>query len=100
MEANLGVQRISFDLEQNEFVYFGNQLVDFQQTSLESRDALNFASVSLALVGDNSNSAFTSPVSGGRYRLEVGQSVGTKNFTSVVADIRRYFSLLRRGKLF
>ncbi len=31
-------------------------------------------------------------MSGGRYRLEVGQSLGSINFTSVVADVRRYFS--------
>ena len=105
VEANIGVQRISFDLEEMTFTYFLNQLVDRQQRSLNSREdcqrfldreqcpeTINLATVSLALVGDNSNSAFTSPVSGGRYRLEVGQAVGTKNFTSIVADYRRYFS--------
>ena len=96
VEANLGVQRISFDLEEIEYRYFGSQLIDFRQTSLDSREALNFATVSVALVGDNSNIGYTSPVSGGRYRLEVGQAVGTKNFTNLVGDVRRYFSLSRK----
>ena len=93
VESNIGVQRISFDLEEQTFLFnrFG-QLIDRRINPLDSRDAINLATVSLALVGDNSNSAFTSPVSGGRYRLEVAQAVGTENFTSVVADIRRYFS--------
>ena len=96
VEGNIGIQRISFDLEELTYTYFFNQLVDRRQRSLDSRDAVNLASVSLALVGDNSNSAFTSPVSGGRYRLEVGQAIGvgtnSPSFTSVVADVRRYFS--------
>ena len=92
VEANVGVQRISFDLEELAYTYFGNQLVDRQQRSLPSRPPLNLATASLALVGDNSNSAFTSPVSGGRYRLEVAQAVGTESFTSVVVDYRRYFN--------
>ena len=95
VEANIGVQRISFDLEEQTYTYFFNQLVDVQRESLPSREAINLASVSLALVGDNSNSAFTGPVSGGRYRLEVAQSVGTKNFTSIVTDYRRYFAPTR-----
>ena len=92
VEANIGVQRISFDVEERTYTYLFSQLVDLRQRSLDSRDAINLATVSLALVGDNSNSAFTSPVSGGRYRIEVAQAVGTENFTSVVMDYRRYFS--------
>ena len=95
VEANVGVQRISFDLEEQTYTYFFNQLVDVQRRSLPSREAINLATVSLALVGDNSNSAFTGPVSGGRYRLEVAQSVGTRNFTSIVTDYRRYFAPTR-----
>ncbi|MEE2668994.1 MAG: peptidase S9 [Gemmatimonadota bacterium] len=111
VETNLGVQRISFDLEQDTYVLdpYGRLAANPQRTSLPkcsssdsgnqggfysncSRDPVNLASVSIALVGDNSNSAFVSPVSGGRFRLEVGPSVGTENFTSVVADFRRYLS--------
>ena len=92
VETNIGVQRISFDVERITYTYFGNVLVDNASQSLLARDAVNLATASIALVGDNSNIAYTSPVSGGRYRLEVGQAVGTETFTSVVADVRRYFS--------
>jgi Tol biopolymer transport system component len=92
VEGNIGIQRYSFDLEERVSFFDGGFFVGSETTSLTSRPALNLASASIALVGDNSNIAYTSPVSGGRYRLEVGQSVGTLNFTSLVLDVRRYFS--------
>jgi len=107
LEGNIGVQRYSYDLEEHVYTYDFYGLSGFGRNSLNSdadclrvilrpcQDAINLASASVALVGDNSNTGLTSPVSGGRYRLEVGQSVGTKNFTSVVADIRRYISPTR-----
>jgi outer membrane protein assembly factor BamA len=93
VEGNFGLQRYSYDLEQRTSVYdsFGF-FQGFSQTSLPSPDAINLVSASVALVGDRSNIGFTSPISGGRFRLEVGQSVGTVNFTSLVLDVRRYFS--------
>jgi outer membrane protein assembly factor BamA len=97
VETNVGIQRYSYDLEEQTYNYdpFGNFL-GIQKSSLPSRDALNLASGSLALVGDNSIGGFTSPVAGRRYRLEVGQSVGlganSPTFTSVVADVRRYMT--------
>ena len=101
VEANVGVQRISFDTEEQIFHYNAfNEFVNFERNSIDCQtallarncDAITLASASIALVGDNSFGGFTSPVSGGRYRLEVGQSLGSKNFTSVVADYRRYLS--------
>ena len=97
VEGNIGLQRYSYDLEERvtNFDFFGN-FRGFQETPLDSRDALNLASASVALVGDNSLSAFTGPIGGGRYRLELGQAVGlgsnSPSFTSVVADVRRYLS--------
>jgi hypothetical protein len=93
VEANVGVTRYSYDLELDRFFInaFG-QVFGYDRQSLPTRDALNLAQGSIALVGDNSFFGFTSPVSGGRYRLEVGGVVGTENFSNVVADYRRYFS--------
>jgi outer membrane protein assembly factor BamA len=94
VEGNIGVQRYSYDVEQLTYRYdpFGNFL-GYRQIDLPSfREPLNLVSASLALVGDNSLPGFTSPSGGRRYRLEVGQSVGSKNFTSVVADVRRYMT--------
>ncbi len=93
IESNIGVQRWSFDLEEDR--YYVSSFGAFgavQRVPLPSRDALNLASASIALVGDNSITGFTSPIDGGRFRLEVGETLGTLNFTSLVADFRRYLS--------
>jgi len=89
-----GVTRYSFDLELEELVYQNFRLVDRRQTSSNDDlpDPLNLVSSSVALVGDNSFFGLTSPVRGGRYRLEVGTTVGNLNFHSVTADYRRYFN--------
>ena len=96
VEGNIGVQRWSFDLEEDR--YFLSQFGGVgasQRISLDAREPINLASASIALVGDNSLTGFTSPVDGGRFRLEVSQTLGTLNFTSLVADFRRYFSPTR-----
>ena len=52
---------------------------------------LYYAQANAALVGDNSFAAFTSPISGMRYRFEVSPTVGTVIFNTGLADVRRYF---------
>ena len=93
IESNFGVQRWSFDLEEDRY-YMGSfgGFGAAQRLSLPSRDPLNLASANIALVGDNSLTGFTSPIDGGRFRLEVGRTMGTLDFTSVVTDFRRYLS--------
>jgi outer membrane protein assembly factor BamA len=46
----------------------------------------------VALVGDNSFFGFVGPIRGGRYRLEVQQTWGSADYTTFIADWRRYFS--------
>ena len=53
---------------------------------------MNLAQASLALVGDNSFNAFTSPVRGVRYRYELEATIGTVSYQTVTADYRRYFN--------
>ncbi len=43
-----------------------------------------------AVVGDWAMFGFTSPIAGGRYRLEVSPTVGSMKFNSVLADYRQY----------
>ena len=50
---------------------------------------------SAALVGDNSFFGFVSPIRGERYRFEVQRTQGDVDFTTVIADYRRYFSPTR-----
>lgn len=94
VEASVGLTRYSYDVEEDRF-FLNNlgQIFDADRISHPSPDALNLATVSIALVGDNSFMGFTSPVSGSRFRFELGQIMGTENFTTVLADYRRYFRL-------
>ncbi|MDX1547779.1 MAG: peptidase S9, partial [Rhodothermales bacterium] len=63
----------------------------FQGSFLCEPDAIYFAQGGLAYVGDFANFGFTSPVQGGRYRLEVSPRVGTDSYVTALADYRRYF---------
>jgi Tol biopolymer transport system component len=76
------VQSVLFDS-------FGNPVAQTVQ-SLPSFDPVYYASGTIAYVGDASYSAFTNPIQGERYRLEVSPSVGTLTYTSVLADYRKY----------
>jgi len=94
VEANLGFSRYAYDIEDDQIWYQGGYTVDVQRKQRDDLepDPLNLFQASVALVGDNSFSAFTSPVRGGRYRLELQTTHGTASFQTVVADYRRYFS--------
>ena len=94
VEFQGGVTRISFDqiVQTTAFSLNTGQLLvdDSTQTSLaQPADARR--STSAALVFDTSNFGATSPVQGQRYRLEASPTFGSVQFTSVLADYRRYF---------
>lgn len=95
VEANLGFTRYSFDVEQDRIIYDAlGRVIDqrrVQRDDLEP-DPLNLVQASLALVGDYSFFGFTSPIRGGRYRLELETTRGTADFQTLTADYRRYFS--------
>ncbi|MFV2007099.1 MAG: BamA/TamA family outer membrane protein [Longimicrobiales bacterium] len=93
IEARAGLTRWSFDNQVDRFFVnqFG-QIIGTDRISQPSAPALNLFAASIALVGDNSFSGFTSPVGGGRYRIEVGPTIGSINYTNVTVDVRRYFS--------
>jgi len=95
VEFSAGATRYSYDIELDKYYMdaFG-RIVDFARESLNDSvpDPLNMVETSAALVGDNSFFGFTSPIRGGRYRLEVQQTWGTAKYTTLIADWRRYFS--------
>ncbi len=54
------------------------------------RDPKYLASGSAAYVRDFTTNGLTGPLQGGRWRLEVSPTLGTQNFVTARADIRRY----------
>jgi Tol biopolymer transport system component len=83
------------DIQTHYYDFFGNWIGRQEVAPDSVQDPLDLAEVSVAFVEDNSFSGFTGPVRGFRSRLEVGQTTGTANFTSVLADLRRYYSPLQ-----
>ncbi|MFO8098475.1 MAG: peptidase S9 [Salinibacter sp.] len=82
---------------------FSGTVRDFFQTpvgfrrdtrSLDVPDPLYLSQTAAAYVVDFTNFGFTSPVQGGRYRLQVGSTLGSTQYATVLADVRRY---LRTG---
>ena len=96
VEFGLGVTRYSYDFELDKFYVnaFG-QTVGYGRESITSPNPLTLAQTSIALVGDNSFFGFVSPIRGGRYRLEVEQTTGSVDFTTLITDFRRYYAPFR-----
>jgi len=91
-----------YSQEIQEITAVGNTLIATQHTNATSYPSISYASPSIALVGDNSNAAYTSPVVGERYRFSYAPVVGSFSFQTVTADYRKYlfmkpFSLAFRG---
>ncbi len=97
-EFGLGATRYSYDVETYTYYYdsFGRpyNLVREDRDDL-APDALSLVEASAALVGDNTFFGFVSPVRGGRYRLEVQQTFGNVDFTTLIVDWRRYYAAHR-----
>lgn len=91
VEFGGGVQRIAVSTRVDSLYIVGNSVAGRTRNNGQSQPAINLGRVSAALVGDNSFSAFTSPVAGGRYRLELAANVGDIDFQTALADYRRYF---------
>ncbi|MGH7466961.1 MAG: peptidase S9 [Longimicrobiales bacterium] len=90
-ELSGGFTRYSYDREVHEFlVALNGQILDEERSSAPTPAALNLMEGSLAFVGDNSYFGFTSPVAGQRFRVEVTPTFGSLQFSSLLADYRRY----------
>jgi hypothetical protein len=101
-EVQGGFTRYGFDLEYDSYVsdpqnpglifFDGRRPVEgFNQR------ALNLGQAGAAFVGDNSIFGFASPIRGGRYRFGIDGTVGTLNFATATADVRRYAFLRLPG---
>jgi dipeptidyl aminopeptidase/acylaminoacyl peptidase len=91
MSANL--THYGFDTELFRTIFdAASDVVDQQRTTLANQyKPVWFAEPSVAIVGDNSFAAFTSPVQGERFRLQYTYTAGSVNYQTATADYRRYF---------
>jgi Omp85 superfamily domain len=95
IEASLSATRLGFSTQIQQLVVDGAGNV-YQQNVIDdttTRAPIYYGQASVALVGDASYSAFTGPIQGTRYRFEVTPTVGTLNFTTLLADYRKYLFL-------
>jgi Tol biopolymer transport system component len=88
-EINAGFRHISYGLEIDSILIVGNQ-AQARQGNAPGPPGLNLVETGAALVGDNTFFAFTSPVSGTRYRFEADPTFGDLTFTTALADFRHY----------
>ncbi|MGH7677660.1 MAG: peptidase S9, partial [Gemmatimonadaceae bacterium] len=91
-ELGMSGTRLGYSQEiMDELVSPGGGLLDRQIRDSAGPAPVYYAQANAAFVGDNAFSAFTSPISGMRYRFEVSPTVGTVTFNTGLADARRYF---------
>lgn len=91
-EFTAGAQRISYGAEVESLFVVGSEVVEQRMSSVNAGfPSLTFGTGTAAYVGDFSFFGATSPIAGGRYRLEVAPYVGSINYQTLLADYRRYF---------
>ena len=90
-EVGLSGTRLAFD-QQLDSLAFDPQgfLIGQGRATFGGPPPLYYAQGSAALVGDNSFSAYTSPIMGTRYRFEAAPTIGSVVFNTGLADYRRY----------
>lgn len=101
-EASLSGTHQYYSQEIFRYTFVNNSLFAQERSSSDALAGISYAEPSVALVGDNSFSAYTSPVAGERYRLGYSPVIGDFSFQTATADYRRYvfmrpFSLALRG---
>jgi Tol biopolymer transport system component len=92
IEFGGGYQHVGFDQEVRTISTSlrTGRLISDQTTSTALADSLHLNSFSAATVYDNAIFGATSPIAGGRSRLELSPTFGSLSYTSALADFRRY----------
>jgi WD40 repeat protein len=91
-EISGGLRYVDFSSTYYEYAYSyaDSMLLSRDEYDLESADGLFMPYLGAALVYDNSLFGATAPVVGQSYRLEVAPTFGTLNYTTLLADYRKY----------
>jgi Tol biopolymer transport system component len=93
-ETGISATRLGYEQEKDSILYdpfSGQQLSSMARSNLGGPPAVYYAQPTVAYVGDNSFAAYTSPISGMRFRLEDSPTFGSVTFNTALADGRRYF---------
>ena len=91
VETNVRLVRLGYDVDVQNIIAANGQVIGEYRENGESPPGVSYGQGALAMVADWSYFGFTSPVAGGRWRLEAGPTFGTLNFQTALADYRRYF---------
>jgi Tol biopolymer transport system component len=93
VEFQGGVTQLTFDqiVRTEAYSLRTGQLISEGTAESSIGEPMSLFTSSAALVHDSSLFGATSPIQGRRSRLEAAPNFGTINFTSVLADYRRYF---------
>jgi Tol biopolymer transport system component len=93
VEFQGGVSNISFDqvVTTTTFSLNTGAIYEDSTETTSLADTLTLGTASAAYVFDTSVFGATSPVQGQRYRFEASPTLGTIDFTGLLADYRRYF---------
>jgi hypothetical protein len=92
-ELSLAANHVGFHTSIQRSVIVGNTVVAEERADTTSPPGFAYGQLSAALVGDNSFSGYTSPLAGGRYRMEVGPTFGELAFITALVDLRKYIFL-------
>ncbi len=89
IEFSASGTRLAYNTEIQSYDRFGNPIS--RQSAGSPYPTSYYGTGSVALVGDDSYSAFTNPIQGARYRLEVTPTFGSLVYGAALADYRKYF---------
>jgi hypothetical protein len=97
IEVSGGVRTISFTREQRieQLSTRSGMIIDVDSSPLPSAPVVGIAEAAVALVGDSAILGATGPMLGERYRVQVTWNVGGLDYTSLLADYRRYVMPVR-----
>jgi WD40 repeat protein len=90
-ETGVTATRLGFSTDSTVQDLFTGQVID--RGTQGGLPAVYYAQPTVAYVGDNSFAAYTSPISGMRFRFEDSPTFGSVAFNTALADMRRYFFL-------
>lgn len=96
-ELAVGYRFIDYQQELRTRVYTpdGGYYLDEYRQELDAPDSMNFGFVTAAFVYDTSFFGATAPILGQSYRVEFTPYIGSVNFSTFLADYRRYFMPVR-----